>query len=344
MIACSRKKLSSLGFSTDVQHATKQVGTFMILIIMSLILLTIIFEIKRLHLGPRMYFLDVGQGDCIVITDQKNCIVIDGGGKQNKDNGENTGMTILIPFLLDKKIRKVDFLIVTHMHFDHVQGAIELINNYKVEHLILSGVWKDREDSRAVEDEQVERSNRKVAFVQNDIDKLHDELIKSAKKNNVKIDYSFKHFMIKTKNIALECMYPLRNTLFSENENNNSSVFLLNSGSFTALFTGDIESCVEDAMMMDHPLVEDQLIKNINILKVAHHGSKTSSSKAFVERIKPECCIISVGPNLYGHPNKETITTFEQLEIPMFSTQKCGMIEVEISKDLYTIRRYKGEI
>lgn len=264
---------------------------------------------------PHIYFLDVGQGDCIVITDGEYCVVIDGGGLQGKQYGENTGTTILIPFLLKKQIRKVDFLVVTHMHYDHLAGAVELLGNFKVEHLILSGVWKDRHDQQ-----------------------LQDDLLEAAIGNNVKVMYAFEHFSICTKNVTLECLFPFQSSEFSDNENNNSSVFLMTSGPFKALFTGDIESNVEEELIEQGKVQSD-----INVLKVAHHGSKTSSSVSFLQQVTPDCTIISVGANLFGHPSKEVLNTFVQLEIPMFLTQNCGMIEIEILDNKYTLRSYKGE-
>lgn len=280
----------------------------------------------------KIYFLDVGQGDCAVIQDQSNYFVIDGGGLQNSggNDADNTGVKILIPFLMEKKIPYLDAVIVSHMHYDHVQGIIELIRHIDVGRIIISGVWG--------------KAMLSTEEVDPDIFELYEELKACAKEHNIPIDLAFQGYRIESHSLSLECLYPFTDSEFFENENNNSNVFLLKNESFQALFTGDMESTVEE--QLQRYFESNQYIEppQVNVLKVAHHGSKTSSQTDFVQWLHPDCGVISVGKNMFGHPSPMTLTTFANFEIPLFLTQKCGMIEVDISSDCYTIQSYKGEV
>jgi len=198
-----------------------------------------------------------------------------------------------IPYLKSRGIRKVDYLILTHGDYDHMGEAINLVDNFKVE---------------------------KVFFNCGEFNELEQELIKVLDKK--KIPY---YSCIKKLNIDDNKLYFLNNWDYG-NENDNSSVIYIELNSHKFLFMGDAGIEVEEA------LIEKYNLKDIEILKVGHHGSRTSSSQKFIEEIKPKYSIISVGKNnRYGHPNKEVLDNIEDSKI--YRTDKDGSIMFKIKND-----------
>jgi competence protein ComEC len=123
----------------------------------------------------------------------------------------------------------------------------------------------------------------------------------------------------------------------SKNENNLSLVALLTYYDNSILFTGDIEAEVE-------PLVADILDENIDILKVPHHGSSTSSTDYFLNKLKPSVAVFSVGRNnLYNHPSTEVVSRYENINSEIYRTDKNGLVKISFNKENYTIKRYLDE-
>ena len=176
--------------------------------------------------------------------------------------------------------------------------AINLVNNFKVE---------------------------KVIFNCGEFNELVQELIKVL--NKKKIPY---YSCIKELNIDDNKLYFLNNKDYG-NENDNSSVIYTELNNYKFLFMGDAGTKVEE------DLIEMYNLQNIDVLKVGHHGSKTSSSKEFIDEIKPNYSIISVGKNnRYGHPNKEVLNTLEDTKI--YRTDQDGSIMFKINKDELKIK------
>lgn len=125
----------------------------------------------------------------------------------------------------------------------------------------------------------------------------------------------------------MRILWPQNNGIEYLNENNNSIVLLLEAGNRRILFTGDIEEEVEDILLSQYSF-------DVDILKVAHHGSGTSTSIDFVRRFTPEYSIISVGRNnLFGHPEDVVLETLEKLGSKVYRTDEMGMIRAEILRD-----------
>lgn len=246
-----------------------------------------------------IYFLDVGQGDSILLTSPKNkeVIMIDTGGKidyqkekwEEKDK-EYCITDTIVDFFKSIRIRKIDKLILTHGDFDHMGEAINLVENFKVE---------------------------KVIFNCGELNELEQALIKVLDKK--KIPY---YSCIKELNIDDNKLYFLNNKDYG-NENDNSSVIYTELNEHKFLFMGDAGVEVEE------DLIKKYNLQNTDILKVGHHGSKTSSSKAFIDEVDPNYSIISVGKNnRYGHPNNNVLDNLKQSII--YRTDQDGSIMFKI--------------
>ena len=158
----------------------------------------------------------------------------------------------------------------------------------------------------------------------------YEEFIKivKEKKINVKIVEGVEKVSIED-NLYFDIIWPFSDNMISDNSiNNNSLVCKLNYKNYSMLFTGDIEAIAEKAILKKYS-------KNLNILKsdilkVAHHGSKTSSITEFIEKIKPKYAIIGVGEdNKFGHPSDNTIQNLEKANIRIYRTDKMGEIEIK---------------
>ena len=141
----------------------------------------------------------------------------------------------------------------------------------------------------------------------------YEEFIKIAQKNKINIIIVNKGDKLNIeKNLYINILWPNNSTLLNENAlNNNSIVCKLNYRNFSCLFTGDIEKIAEEQMVKDY---EKSKILESTILKVAHHGSKTSTTQELLKMIKPKIALIGVGKNnKFGHPNNETLEKLEKI-------------------------------
>ena len=223
-------------------------------------------------------------GDCCVIKSPmgKN-IIIDGGNNRDYDYGEN----VVVPYLLDRKITKIDFLMVSHFDSDHCGGLFAVVENLKVDTIII-GKQDAQYDNCTEFLELAKAKNVKVVSVEAG--------------NIVKID----------KNCHFQILWPDVENMISDNGiNNNSIMAKLVYGEFSMLFTGDIEEKAEKVVLEKYKNTD---VLNCNILKVAHHGSKSSSIEEMINKITPQICVIGVGEdNKYGHPNADVIERLEGL-------------------------------
>lgn len=247
--------------------------------------------------SPEIIMLDVGQGDCFVI----NCgriFVVDGGGKRTQAIGNNTGKNVLVPFLDYKAKNYIDAVFVSHSDADHIIGIIELLSNKCVGKIFLS-----------------EKINN---------DELSQKLFSEAEKFCVPIEYLKAGDVLPNKNFSLDCLYPFENT-YAENNNDTSLVLKLNLSGTKILFTGDIEKNAEQEILSSGENI------SADILKLAHHGSKTSSALNFLEQVNPNLAIVSTGKNnSYSHPSKEITQRLKDLNIPLVNTAESGAVTIKI--------------
>ena len=231
-------------------------------------------------------FIDVGQGDSTLITTQFNKkILIDGGGSEfgsTFDVGEKT----LLPYLLKKKIHKLDYVIISHFDSDHVGGILTILEELNVKQVLIP--------------KQVEYSENYNKFL--DIIKKRNIKVKIVGEGNtINID----------KNTYLDILWPEEKQITDNVLNNNSLIVRLCYKNFKMLFTGDIEEIAEQKLLQKYEKTEKL---TADILKVAHHGSKSSSIAEFLEKVNPRIALIGVGKNnKFGHPNAGVLDRLNML-------------------------------
>lgn len=256
-----------------------------ILLVFSILINIVILKIPK---NLEIYFIDVGQGDStLIITPNKKKILIDGGGA-SENSTYDVGKNILLPYLLDKQIINIDYIIFSHFDSDHSQGLAYTMQELKVNNVIIG--------------KQFEMS------------KNYEEFIKIVKDKKIKLYTVTAGQKINIeKDLYFDILWPDSTNVISDNVlNNNSLVCKLEYKNFSMLFTGDIEEKAERAMLEKYK--NDLRILKTTILKVAHHGSKTSSSKEFLKAIKPKIALIGVGKdNKFGHPNDGVLERLENL-------------------------------
>lgn len=266
----------------NIRKYSKKIISFVILIIF-LSIFVVLFIPKSL----KIHFVDVGQGDCCFIeTPENKTILIDGGGSEfgSYDVGKNT----LLPYILDRGYTKIDYIFISHFDTDHVQGLLTILKELQVENVIIA--------------KQKEESQNYKKFI---------EIVNSGK---LKVDIVKKGDRVKIEDdLYFDIIWPNTQNLINENAlNNNSMMCKLIYKDFSMVFTGDIEEIAEKKILQEYK--NNLRMLNSTILKIAHHGSKTSSTQDFLEAVKPKIVLIGVGENnKFGHPNKEVLERLELL-------------------------------
>ena len=249
-------------------------NAFKVIAVVFLIMLLLTRIVRIINPTLKIYFIDVGQGDSTLIVTPKNKkILIDGGeGKTN----------VLFQYLLDRRINKIDYIIISHFDSDHCNGLIEIIEKMRVENIVMSKQSKESEEYKKIL-EIIKQKNIKVSSV-----KAEDKIIIE-------------------KNLYTKILNPAEKFEFQD-LNNNAIVAKLVYKNFSMLFTGDIEKAEENLAKK----YKNEL--KSTILKVAHHGSKTSTSEEFLKYVEPQIALIGVGENnKFGHPNKITIEKLKNI-------------------------------
>lgn len=271
-----------------------------IIICLLIVLILINFIIYIFPQKLRIFFIDVGQGDStLIITPDKKTVLIDGGGSDSFDVGEK----VLLPYLLDRRILKIDYVLISHFDTDHCGGILTIMEKVKVKNIIIS--------------EQAEHSENYERFKKLMIHK-RIRLIEVKKGDKIKIG-RYSEFKI---------LFPTSRLLSENPLNNNSIVAQFNYNNFKMLFTGDIEKLAEQQI-----LKAEKAEIRADILKVAHHGSKTSSIPEFIKAVKPKIALIGVGKNnTFGHPNQQTIKNLENIKCRIYRTDLQGEIIIKIDQ------------
>lgn len=271
-----------------------------IIICLLIVLILINFIIYIFPQKLRIFFIDVGQGDStLIITPDKKTVLIDGGGSDSFDVGEK----VLLPYLLDRRILKIDYVLISHFDTDHCGVILTIMEKVKVKNIIIS--------------EQAEHSENYERFKKLMIHKKI-RLIEVKKGDKIKIG-RYSEFKI---------LFPTSRLLSENPLNNNSIVAQFNYNNFKMLFTGDIEKLAEQQI-----LKAEKAEIRADILKVAHHGSKTSSIPEFIKAVKPKIALIGVGKNnTFGHPNKQTIKNLENIKCRIYRTDIQGEIIIKIDQ------------
>lgn len=236
-----------------------------------------------------VHYIDVGQGDCAFVkTDGMNVLI---------DSGEYTAEENVIAYLSDLGIDRLDMVIASHPHSDHIGSMNRVIDKFGADVVVMPKLTAEMIPTTS----------------------SYEKLLKSVKKCGGKIEYAKVGNVYElAEGCELEIIAPLKDY---DDLNNYSIVARLRHGSKSFLFTGDIEKTAE------RDILESGADISADVLKIAHHGSHTSSLKAFLQAVAPEYAVISVGsPNDYGHPHKETTKLLDKLGITVYRTDLSGTI------------------
>jgi len=254
-------------------------------------------------------FLDVGQGDSAFIqTPEDHQIIIDGG----PDTSVLKKLSAIMPFW-DKSI---DLVILTHPESDHMQGLLDILKIYKADYILWTGVKKNAAEYDA-----------------------WISILEKQKKMGAKIIIAHAGQEIKAGNVLIDTLYPLENMEGKDLKNTSNDTCVVSKlifGKSSFLFTGDISSAAEKEIAGSGENISS------DVLKVAHHGSKYSTSDLFLENVKPKIAVISVGAkNTYGHPTSEVLQRLENFGIKILRTDKDGDINlVSDGKNIDIIKNY----
>lgn len=272
-----------------------------------------------IYVFPKNYIeinmIDVGQGDSMLIKSNNYNILIDGGGSENSDY--DVGKSVLVPYLLDNTNGTIDVMMISHFHEDHAEGCISVLENLKVGKIFIGT--------------QPKTTN------------LYEKLLKIAKEKKIPVITLARGDCINLGEISFRILSPKKGVEIADDLNNNSFVIRMDYYNTSLLLTGDIEKETEENLLKEcikknkQTLMGDKDLINlldVDILKVAHHGSKSSSSFSFLEAVTPKIALISLGiDNKFGHPSEEIIERLKNINCKIYRTDECGEISLKVYKN-----------
>lgn len=256
----------------------------------------------------RVVFLDVGQGDsCVIQTPSGKVIVVDTGNR-SLNGQEDMGRRVVAPYLRSQGIQRIEMLLLTHPDTDHIGGADTLLQRFAVGILETNG-----QDEQAGQKEVVQRA------------KSREVLVHRAKAGDV---------MELGDGIKAHVIAPIGEDL-NEPTNTHSIVLRLTYGDSSLLLTGDADNKEEERILQKGTLLPTQL------MKVGHHGSRTSTAERFLTRIMPRIAVISVGKsNSFGHPAPATLERLQKQGVQVFRTDTQGAITCTSDSKNWTCKPY----
>ncbi len=281
-------------------------------------------------------FVSVGQGDCTHIRAGGKDILIDGGG----DTERNIGEDVLMPYLLANGAERAELACVTHLHTDHALGILQLSQEYPVGAICIPSDYRKSLESR-------QRSTGDTEDILPGLMKEQDKVQFIGPGSRIHI----------TDDVYIDTIWPVEERsdgIDIDDPNEHNMVYMINYRGIKIMVTGDLLE--EDELKMieyyrhksltyetgekEQTDEEEQAagtdhtgipMLKCDVLKVAHHGSKSSSSEAFLDAVSPSVAVIQVGANnFYGHPHQQTIDRLEARGIPVYRTDLNGAAGIDI--------------
>lgn len=238
--------------------------------------------------------MNVGNGQCIAVTEGENTVVIDCG---SYGVSQNAG-SMLSSYLRSEGRYDIDYLMLTHLHSDHALGVERLLNLMDVNTIIMPD---NAEDTSG--------------------DGLLEKIVGAAEENGTKIVYITHDTEFTAGSIRLS-VYESSDAGSRDESGIMSTVSI---GDYNMLVTGDVEKVVERELVRSHDL------EGTELLIVPHHGSKYSTSDELLSELRPETAVISTGYNRYGHPTQETLDILDKYDVDVLRTDKLGRIVLHIA-------------
>ncbi len=235
-----------------------------------------------------VFFIDTEQSDATLLTDGKYSVLIDGG---DVDKGDE-----VVAFIKSKGIKKLDLVILSHAHADHMGGLPDVFSSFEIEKFMMPELPEDLVPTS----------------------KTFESLIDAIETNNITAEYAVKGNTFTLGDIGFEFFTPVEKF---DDLNNSSAVVRVSYGNNSFLFCGDAETSVEKEIL------NDKVFLSSSVLKVGHHGSNTSNSEDFLYAVSPMYAVICVGEdNSYGHPSSKVIERLEKLGTKIYRTDQNGTI------------------
>lgn len=256
-------------------------------------LIAILFWLSRQPAPLRVHFIDVGQGDALLLTTPRGkAVVIDTGGVLASLSDFDVGARVVVPYLKHYGVQEIEYLILTHAHDDHAGGASALRRSFPVRHVLIGR--EDRREYAKVFKTSLESCN---------------SFIPAYTGQEIVLD-----------GVRLEVVQAMDGTN-NRTGNEASNVIKISYGVHDFLVTGDLDAAGEQKLLAGGANIGS------TVLKVGHHGSKTSSTENFVQRVKPQYAVISVGAdNRFGHPNQAVVERLRQNQAEVLRTDQSGAI------------------
>ncbi|TCI50346.1 MBL fold metallo-hydrolase [Exiguobacterium sp. SH5S13] len=249
----------------------------------------------------KVHYIDVGQGDAIYIKMPSGEDVIIDGGNKGKGDA-------IVAYLKKQKVDDIEVLISTHPDADHIGGLDEILDAYRVENIYAPKV---KHTTQAYKD-----------------------FLQAVKREGKTIKTAQMGVSLPIKGVNAKFVGPVK--AYSNSDLNNwSAVLHVTYKKNTFLFTGDAEHVSEKDM-----IAKKQALR-ADVLKVGHHGAKTSTSSTFLNTVKPKHAIISVGKNSYGHPTSEVVTNLKRQKVNTLRTDKNGTIIITGNGSSYAVKKSK---
>ncbi|MDE6780304.1 MAG: MBL fold metallo-hydrolase [Ruminococcus sp.] len=245
-----------------------------------------------------VHYIDVGQGDSIYITSGGKGMLIDCGESGDADR--------VISYLDNMGVSEIDYVVGTHPHSDHMGGMSKIVEHFEIGEMIIPHI--DDSDTPTT--------------------KYFEKFLKACAAKKLSLTEAELGRKINLGDAELKIIAP--NSEDYSNVNNYSVSFIMHHGKNSFIFTGDAEKLAEKEML------ENNALEDIDVYKVGHHGSDTSSSEDFLNVIKPDYAVISCGEgNSYGHPCDVTIENLSKFTDRIYRTDLCGTVVFESDgKDL----------
>lgn len=238
----------------------------------------------------QVHFIDVGQGDCILIVSGDSTILIDSSYKKT------TVTNSIISYIEALNITEIDYFILTHPHADHIGGAPQIFERFDVKNVIMPDCVNDT--------------------------KIFDQTLDAIENSEANVIESVSGDEYQVGEMSFKILAPNYINRYTE-INDYSIAMRLTFGATSVMLTGDIEKLSEGEILSIYSPAE----LDSDILKVAHHGASSSSCREFLQTVSPAYAIISVGEgNTYGHPHDVTLSSLDALSIPYYRTDRDGTV------------------
>jgi len=242
----------------------------------------------------KVHFIDVGQGDSILVDLGETEILIDGGDKSSG----------IVEYLSDFVDEPLEVIVATHPHADHIGGLIGVLDAFEVDKIWLNG---DTNTSQT-----------------------YTQFMSAVNSEGAQVYEARRGDAIEVGELAFNVLHPVN---LDNTANNNSIVLSLSYREINFLFTGDAEQEAEASMLTEG------VVPDVEILKVGHHGSRTASSRQFLQVTKPERAIYMAGEgNSYGHPHQETLTALSEVGALVQGTDMYGTITITTDGEVFSVQ------